>query len=69
MLEAIGALALTIIALLLISWLIGMPWLALGFSGSSLGNWTLMVIGLALSALVVLGWWNFVGSHIHMSFG
>jgi hypothetical protein len=65
----IGALALTIIAAMAIMWLIGVPWLGLGFGGPSVSNWSWMVLGLASAAGVVIGWWNFVGSNIHFSFG
>lgn len=64
----IGALAVTVIAALLVMWLIGMPWLALGFGGPSVGNWLWMVAGLVLSAGVCYGWWVLVGTHIHLGF-
>ncbi|QOI67520.1 hypothetical protein SEA_BEUFFERT_142 [Streptomyces phage Beuffert] len=65
----LGALFLTIIAAIAVFWLIGMPWLALGFGGPSVGNWAWMVGGLACATVVVLGWWHFVGTNIHFSFG
>jgi hypothetical protein len=63
-----GAVCLTIIAAIAVFWLIGLPWLGLGFGGPSVANWTIMVVGLVLSAAVVYGWWFFVGTNIHFSF-
>lgn len=64
-----GALCLTIIAAIAVFWLIGLPWLGLGFGGPSIVNWSWMIGGLILSAGVVYGWWSLVGTHIHMGFG
>jgi hypothetical protein len=67
--ELIGALFVTIICAIAIIWLIGMPWLALGFGGPSIGNWAWMIAGLSIATLVALGWWHFVGTKIHFGFG
>ncbi|QWT30022.1 membrane protein [Streptomyces phage TunaTartare] len=67
--ELIGALFVTIICAIAIIWLIGMPWLAMGFAGPSVGNWAWMIAGLSIATLVALGWWHFVGTKIHFGFG
>jgi len=67
--ELFGALCLTVIAAIAIFWCIGMPWLALGFGGPSVGNWAWMIGGLIVASGIAYGWWVLVGSSIHFSFG
>lgn len=67
--EIIGVLFVTVICIVAVIWFIGFPWIALGFGGPSVGNWAWMIGGLVAAGLVVLGWWNLVGSKIHLGFG
>ncbi|QNN99225.1 membrane protein [Streptomyces phage Faust] len=69
MLEIVGALAISAIAFVLIAWLIGMPWLALGFGGPSVSNFGWLFVGLVLATGIAVGWWHLVGTHIHVGFG
>lgn len=68
MLEFIGALAISLVAVVAVVWFIGLPWLSLGFGGPSVSNWAWMFGGLVSAGLIVLGWWNLVGTKIHLGF-
>lgn len=67
--EIIGILAVSLVCVVAVVFLVGLPWIALGFGGPSVGNWAWMIGGLVLASMVVLGWWHFVGSKIHVGFG
>lgn len=68
MLEFIGALAATIVAIVLIGNFIYMPLMSIGFGGMR-GNWPWLVGGIILSAATAIGWWYLVGTNIHIEFG
>lgn len=67
--EIIGALALTIVAAIVVFVTIGVPYIGLGFGGPTVTNVVGMIIGTALAAATIFGWWVFVGSEINVSFG
>jgi hypothetical protein len=69
MFEVIGVIVVSLIALFAVVCFVGLPWLGLGFGGPSVINWAWMVGGLVAAGLIVLGWWNLVGTKIHMGFG
>lgn len=64
-----GALCLTILAVIAIFISLGMPYLAIGFGGPTKANVTALIIGIAIASGVAFGWWHFVGTNIHFSFG
>lgn len=66
MLEVIGALFITGVALALIFYMVATPLMGLAWGGPTLVNWTFMLVGLALSAGVALGWWHLVGTNINV---
>lgn len=68
MLELFGAIAITLIAIVLIIKLIGYPWLGIAFGGWK-GNGKWLVFGVAASFAVLVGWWFLVGTHIHFDIG
>lgn len=68
MLEIIGAVLVTILAVWFIGWMVFGSLMAIGFGGWR-SNWIGLAISLALSAGVVVAWWFLVGTHIHVSFG
>jgi len=64
-----GALCLTILAGVAVFICLGLPYIAIGFGGPTKANVTAFAIGVTLAGGVVFGWWHFVGTNIHLSFG
>ncbi len=67
MLEIIGVIALTLLAMFFISNCLYLPLMAIGFGGWK-RNWVGLAVGLALAISTVVGWWFLVGTHIHLEF-
>ncbi|QIN94146.1 hypothetical protein PP459_gp087 [Streptomyces phage Wakanda] len=65
----IGALFITLIIGVVVFVCIGLPYIAIGFGGPTKDNVAALLVGLTLAAFAVYGWWVFVGSNIHFSFG
>ncbi|AVD99345.1 hypothetical protein SEA_BILLNYE_173 [Streptomyces phage BillNye] len=65
----IGALFITLIVGVVVFMCLGLPYIAIGFGGPTRSNVSCLIIGLILSAFMVYGWWHYVGSNIHFSFG
>ena len=68
MLEFIGALFLTVVALYIVGACLYIPLMSIGFAGWK-HNWISLVIGVVIACLVSFGWWVLVGSNIHVGFG
>ncbi len=68
MLQVIGALFITGIALYTILGMVYMVLATTVFTGIK-NSWSGIVIAAALSAGIIAGWWFLVGIHIHLGFG
>lgn len=67
MLEFIGAVFITIVAVYLIGLCLYLPLMAAAFGGFK-SNIIAIVVGVLFAAVFAAGWWMLVGTKIHMSF-